>query len=273
MSRAPLPVGANVAVYALFLIINIPLQLLCSGLFLSLSRIRDDAAVEQSRKLTLALSLNAVNTTMGSWIVGGSVMGLNLVIAIVLISFVRLYLTQRIALLAMTGTDLILGTLRIYDLIPFGTVLSSPERALGKSFSAAALGWRLMTIYISFIAASYAAGRFRMSEHALSMLNSELAVRVQDQVKALERASRLRRYLAPQLVEELLSAELEPAKTRDRRPITVMFADLQDFTGLVERLPPDALADTLNFFFDQVAKVAFKHGGTIDLKNQLGLRL
>jgi adenylate cyclase len=117
---------------------------------------------------------------------------------------------------------------------------------------------------VMFVSAGYAADRFHASEHALRQLNEELETRVRQQVTALARAARLRRYLAPQVVEEILSAEEDPVEARDRRPITVMFADMRGFTGLVERLAPDALADTLNLYFDEVARVAFRHGGTID---------
>ncbi len=71
LSRMLLPHEANVAIYDLFLAINIPIQLVCSGLFLSLSRMTDNARLEQSRKLPIALALTGVNATMGSWIIGG----------------------------------------------------------------------------------------------------------------------------------------------------------------------------------------------------------
>jgi class 3 adenylate cyclase len=66
------------------------------------------------------------------------------------------------------------------------------------------------------------------------------------------------------VADRLLKSEVDPVSVRERRPITVMFADLKGFTQMVERLEPEVLSTVLSRYFDEVAEVAFRHGGTID---------
>jgi class 3 adenylate cyclase len=124
--------------------------------------------------------------------------------------------------------------------------------------------WISLVVGVSYLAANYVANRIRGQEQALRELNETLEQRVKEQTARLERASRLKRYLAPQLVERLMTSDAQLASIRERRPITVMFADLRGFTPMVESLPPEVLADLLNHYFDEVAEIAFRHGGTID---------
>jgi class 3 adenylate cyclase len=265
-SRWTMPAGSDIAIYDRFLAINLPMQVVAGLLFYSVSRTSDPLA-EAGGRLMVGLAINATAVTLGSWLVGGPSAGLNLLFAIVYVGFVRLYLTRRhglFVLVAIIAADVLFGGLRLAGAFGSATALPSLELAHGRGLAIATIAWRAAVLYVMYHSASYAADRFRASEHALRQLNGELEARVREQVNALERAARLRRYLAPQLVEEVLSAAQDPVETRDRRQITIMFADLRGFTLLVERLAPDALAETLNLFFDEVARVAFAQGGTID---------
>lgn len=49
-----------------------------------------------------------------------------------------------------------------------------------------------------------------------------------------------------------------------RRTVTVLFSDIRDFTGLAERMPPDAVAVQLTEYFTLMADLVFTHGGTLD---------
>jgi class 3 adenylate cyclase len=125
-------------------------------------------------------------------------------------------------------------------------------------------GWIGLILAVSYVCANYIALRIRSTEHAMRELNLNLEARVREQLTQLERASRLRRYLSPQVAERLLASAVDPVAARERRPVTVMFADLKSFTPMVERLPPDALSSVLTRYFTEVADIAFRHGGTID---------
>ncbi len=117
---------------------------------------------------------------------------------------------------------------------------------------------------MTWLIAGWISLRLRTSEHELRLINATLEERVREQVTALERAGRLRRYLSPQVASRLLVADVDPVAVRERREITVLFADLKGFTPMVERLPPDVLAQVLARYFDEVAEIVFAHGGTID---------
>ena len=127
-----------------------------------------------------------------------------------------------------------------------------------------AAGWIFVIYTVAWLVMSHVAVRVRTTEHALRELNGGLERRVAEQVELLVRAGRLRRYLAPQVVERILASEEDPSALRERRPVTVMFCDLKGFTQMVERTDPETLANVLARYFDEVADIAFRHGGTID---------
>lgn len=49
-----------------------------------------------------------------------------------------------------------------------------------------------------------------------------------------------------------------------RKRITVMFCDVKDFAGLTKRAYPDELTDDLNALLNEIIKIIFENGGTID---------
>jgi class 3 adenylate cyclase len=114
------------------------------------------------------------------------------------------------------------------------------------------------------VALSSKARRLRASEHTVRQLNATLEARVVAQVAQLERAARLRRYLAPQVADRILASDVDPGSVHERRAITVLFADLRGFTPLVESVAPSVLSAVLGRYFTEVAEIAFRHGGTID---------
>ena len=65
----------------------------------------------------------------------------------------------------------------------------------------------------------------------LAAWNRELEQRVSDQVDALERMGRLRRFLSPQLAELVVSSGDDSFLESHRREITVVFCDLRGFTA------------------------------------------
>lgn len=72
-------------------------------------------------------------------------------------------------------------------------------------------------------------------------------------------------YLAPQMIDEVIRKKdyVEVLKG-ERRVVTVMFADIADFTVLSERLPTDEVVKILNEFLTKMTNVIFENKGTLD---------
>ena len=89
-------------------------------------------------------------------------------------------------------------------------------------------------------------------------------------IKRLERQERdrvrsvFRRYVSPQVAEQLLSAGGEFGDPTER-DVVVLFADLRGFTALTERTDPQVLiTQILNRYFTAMTEVLYAHDGTID---------
>ncbi len=84
-------------------------------------------------------------------------------------------------------------------------------------------------------------------------------LRQRDQIKGL-----FKRYLAPQVVDELIKYPEKAAPGGDRKMLTVLFSDLVGFTSMGEQLSPEELVALLNGYFEQATEVLTRHGATLD---------
>jgi len=103
----------------------------------------------------------------------------------------------------------------------------------------------------------------------LSAIANQLAIRIkQDELYTnLHRESLLRtnleRYHSPDIVELIISkggADFEA----EEKEISVIFADVQNFTTLSEKMPPSDIALMLNEFFETATQIIFEHGGSVN---------
>ncbi|MCA9677065.1 MAG: adenylate/guanylate cyclase domain-containing protein [Kofleriaceae bacterium] len=265
-TRFALGPKGDAAVYEVFLAWNLPGHAVMLAALVTLLRSSCELPAVRGR-LLIVLAAWAWTVAPSSWMIGGIATTMNLGFATILVGGVRLYLGGRLGawtFLSATTFDALFGVLRVAGALPDRSPLPEAYLMDDAGRAAAVVLWRAVVIGGAFTMAAYAANRYRTSEHELRTLNGELEDRVATQVAQLVRTRRLRRYLAPQLVDELLAADEDPAAQRDRRPITVFFCDLRGFTGLVERLPPEDLATVINRYFDEVTQIAFRHGGTVD---------
>jgi adenylate cyclase len=98
----------------------------------------------------------------------------------------------------------------------------------------------------------------------LAEWNRTLEERVQRQVEELERISRLRRFLAPQLAEVIVSGQQEQLLESHRREVTVVFCDLRGYTAFAEATEPEELMGILREFHAAMGEIIFRYEGTLE---------
>src|SRR5208283_2548034 len=82
----------------------------------------------------------------------------------------------------------------------------------------------------------------------LAMWNSTLEERVAAQLGEIERVGRLKRFLAPQLAEMIVSTGDEGILESHRRDIVVVFCDLRGYTSFAETGEPEEVWTVLREF-------------------------
>jgi adenylate cyclase len=98
----------------------------------------------------------------------------------------------------------------------------------------------------------------------LAAWNRELEQRVAEQIGAIERMSRLRRFLSPQLAELVLSSGDESFLQSHRREITVVFADLRGFTSFAETGEPEDVMRVLGEYHAALGDLVHRYEGTLE---------
>ncbi|HZQ14531.1 MAG TPA: response regulator [Pseudolabrys sp.] len=98
----------------------------------------------------------------------------------------------------------------------------------------------------------------------LADLNRGLEQRVSDQLGEIERMSRLRRFLPPQVADLIVSSGMENQLESHRREITALFCDLRGFTGFSESADPEDVMALLRDYHAAIGAIVHKHGGTLE---------
>ena len=108
--------------------------------------------------------------------------------------------------------------------------------------------------------------------HRVRAINSSLPRELEETNRQLanqkkfieEISSKISRYLPQQIYQSIFSGEIGAEIESRRKPLTIFFSDIRDFTPRTERLEPEALSEILNSYFSSMTEIARAHGATID---------
>jgi class 3 adenylate cyclase len=107
-------------------------------------------------------------------------------------------------------------------------------------------------------------GELRQRTDEVADLNRGLEARVADQVEELGRVGRLKRFLAPQLAELIVSQGDENILESHRREIVVVFCDLRGYTAFTETAEPEEVLDFLREYHGALGPLVAQYEGTLD---------
>ena len=98
----------------------------------------------------------------------------------------------------------------------------------------------------------------------LRQWNQTLERRVADQLGEIERVSRLKRFLAPQIADLVMASGDDGILKSHRRAITVLFCDLRGFTAFAETAEPEEVMALLEEYHACLGALIHKYEGTLD---------
>jgi GAF domain-containing protein len=104
----------------------------------------------------------------------------------------------------------------------------------------------------------------RQRTEEVEKLNQHLEQRVKDQVGEIERMSRLRRFLPPQVADLIVASGTEKQLESHRREITALFCDLRGFTGFSESSDPEDVMALLREYHAAIGEIIVRYSGTLE---------
>jgi PAS domain S-box-containing protein len=104
----------------------------------------------------------------------------------------------------------------------------------------------------------------RAQADELTEWNRTLNARVDQHVEEIERMSRLRRFLTPQIADAILAAGADSVLESHRSEITAVFCDLRGFTHFAEVNEPEDVMRVLREYHSAMGQIIFEYGATLE---------
>jgi class 3 adenylate cyclase len=98
----------------------------------------------------------------------------------------------------------------------------------------------------------------------LASWNRTLEQRVVQQLAQIERVSRLKRFLSPQIAELILSSSPDDALASHRRQVTIAFCDLRGFTAFAEIAEPEEVMTVMREYHATLGSLIHEFEGTLE---------
>ena len=103
----------------------------------------------------------------------------------------------------------------------------------------------------------------RRQAEALREWNAKLEERVGQQVTAIQRLGRLKRFFSPQVADAIVAGGEEILRPH-RREITAVFLDLRGFTAFTDRADPEEVLELLRAYHRTLGQIVAEFGGTLE---------
>jgi adenylate cyclase len=107
----------------------------------------------------------------------------------------------------------------------------------------------------------------------LNKLNRTLEERVRTQVDEIERLRRLRRFLSPQLADEIVSSGDDSVLRSHRSQVAMFFVDLRGWTSFVDTVEPEELMRVLGEFHGTIGSLVKRSDATVGFLEGDGVQL
>lgn len=103
----------------------------------------------------------------------------------------------------------------------------------------------------------------RRQSEELREWNERLEERVREQVAALERLTKMKRFFSAPVADAIIAGGVEMLEPH-RREITAVFLDLRGFTAFTDRADPDEVMDLLTDYHQAMGNLVERYGGTLE---------
>lgn len=100
---------------------------------------------------------------------------------------------------------------------------------------------------------------------ATAINNAHIAEKIREKQRKMEElASKLGKYLSPQVYDSLFSGKIDARIITTRKKLTVFFSDIEGYSSKFEKTNLTLLTSWLNNYLDDMAKIAIRYEGTLD---------